>query len=110
LKTPIDFPDLEADAQKCKKLVWQIERKLAEDSAGGHLLRPPRDLPAALCQRVDGHGQQPLQRLAHRRRLARPVTVGETNENETRLAQARNSGDAAVPSRFVLEFDWRGLQ
>jgi hypothetical protein len=38
-----------------------------------HLLFPPRNLPAALRQGADDHGQQRLQRLAHGRRLARQV-------------------------------------
>ena len=39
------------------------------------LLRPPRELLAALRQGADDYGQQHLQRLAHGRRLARQVAA-----------------------------------
>jgi ABC-type transport system substrate-binding protein len=41
----------------------------------GHLLLARRDLPVSASQRTDHYGQQPLQRLALRRRLARQIGV-----------------------------------
>jgi peptide/nickel transport system substrate-binding protein len=65
----------EVDQEKRKLLVWQIERKLAEDDArpiifysrDGTCLQPH-------VKRPDSDGQQYLQRLAHGRRVARQVT------------------------------------
>ena len=70
----IDQQSSEPDIEKRRKIVWEIERKLAEDGA-----RPIDLLPAlglllvSLRQEPDDHGQQQLQRLAVRRRLARPI-------------------------------------
>ncbi len=48
----IDAQSAEADPEKRKRLVWQIEEKLAEDGvAAGHLLYPRRDLLAARTSR-----------------------------------------------------------
>jgi peptide/nickel transport system substrate-binding protein len=49
-----------------------------QELAGGrgapdHLSHPPRNLPAAAAQGADHHGQQPIQWLAHGRRVARPL-------------------------------------
>ena len=65
---------MEADQEKRKQLVWEIERQLAEDVARpvlyhnrvGHLLAPLR-------QGLHADGQQHLQRQAHGGRVARPV-------------------------------------
>jgi hypothetical protein len=61
-----------SDQDKRRALVWEIERKLAEDEARPIIFSAPA-LPAALCQGPDDHVQQHLQRLAHGRRLARQV-------------------------------------
>jgi peptide/nickel transport system substrate-binding protein len=44
--------------------------------APGHLIRARHHLPAPLCQRSDEHGQQHLQWLALRGRLARQIALG----------------------------------
>jgi hypothetical protein len=73
----IDRQSIEADQEQSKQLVWEIERKLAEDGARPIIfLRPPRDLLAAMGERADDHGQQHLQRCAFGRRLARQIEVG----------------------------------
>jgi ABC-type transport system substrate-binding protein len=71
----IDRQSIEADREQRKQLVWEIERKLAEDARPIIFLRSPRDLLAAAGERADDHGQQHLQRCAHGRRLARQVEV-----------------------------------
>jgi hypothetical protein len=58
----------------------EIERNLAED--GGppdHLLRPPRDLLESSGEGADADGEQPFQRLAYGRRLARQVGGSEAS-------------------------------
>jgi peptide/nickel transport system substrate-binding protein len=72
----IDRQSSEADQEKRKQLVWEIERKLAEDGPPDHLLRPPHDLLESSGEGADADGEQPLQRLAYGRRLARQVEVG----------------------------------
>jgi hypothetical protein len=62
----------EPDAGKRRQLVWQIEQQLIEEDARP-LVRARRHLPAAIRQRSDQHGQQHLQWLPLRRRLARQV-------------------------------------
>jgi peptide/nickel transport system substrate-binding protein len=70
----IDRQSIEADQEKRKKLVWEIERKLAEDGARPILFYDRRaDLLAALCEGPDDHGQQHLQRCTHGRRVARQI-------------------------------------
>ncbi len=69
----IDRQSSEADPEKRKQLVWEGGRA---EAGGGwrpadHLLRPPRYLLAAAGEGVDADGQQPLQWLAHGRRVAR---------------------------------------
>ena len=80
----VDQQSMEADPEKRKQLVWQIERMLAEAAcAPGALLPGRRALLAALGQGPDADDQQHLQRLAHGRRLARQIVVrreGETRE------------------------------
>ena len=72
-----DRQSMETDPEKRKKLVWEIERRLAEDGARPITLRPP----GASCwyphvKGLDHHGEQHIQRLAHGRRLARQVGRG----------------------------------
>ena len=70
----IDQQSAEADREKRKQLVWEIERRLAEDGARPIIFYPRGgDLHAALCQGPDDDGQQHLQRLPHGRRLARQI-------------------------------------
>ena len=92
----IDQQSTEANQAKRKRLVWEIERKLAEDGArpiifynrGGELL-------AALRQRIDDHGQQHLQRLAAWR------TSGSTS---SRYRQSRPVERGATPKPRILAF------
>jgi peptide/nickel transport system substrate-binding protein len=70
----IDRQSMEADPEKRRALVWEIERKLAEDASGVALFAV-RHLHAAAPQRTDHNDEQPLQRLAHGRRLARQVAL-----------------------------------
>ena len=64
----------EADQEKRKRLVWDIDKKLQEDGgAADHLSLPRRDLLAAATQGRHDHGQQPIQWLAHGRLVARPI-------------------------------------
>jgi hypothetical protein len=67
---------MEPNREKRERLVWDIERRLAEEwRPAGHLLPSRRDVPAALGERADDHGEYHLQWLALRRRLARQVEV-----------------------------------
>jgi hypothetical protein len=68
----IDQQSVEADPERRKKLVWEIERKLAEDGARPIIFYDRR----ATCwephvKGLTNHGQQHLQRFAYGRRLAR---------------------------------------
>ena len=70
----IDRQSMEADQEKRKQLVWEIERKLAEDGVRPIIFYAARrHLLAALCQGADDHGQQHLQRLAHGGCVARQI-------------------------------------
>ena len=79
----IDAQSIETDTDKRKQLVWQIERRLAED-AGRPIIFHPRqvDLLLPLRQGHHGRGQQPLQSVAHGRRLARPLGRGEREQKQ----------------------------
>jgi peptide/nickel transport system substrate-binding protein len=65
----IERQSAEADAEKRKRLVWQIEEKLAADGAN-YLLQPWRHVLATLRQGLHDHGQQHQLELAHGRHLA----------------------------------------
>ena len=70
----IDQQSAEANREKRKQLVWQIERKAGRGPGpADHLLSARRDLLAALCEGARDDGQQHLQRLPHGGRLARQV-------------------------------------
>ena len=70
----IDRQSSEPDTGKRKQIVWEIERKLAEDARPpGHLLSDVCSLLAALFQGAYDDGQRQLQRLALRGRLARQI-------------------------------------
>jgi len=71
----VDRQSMEPEQEKRKKLVWEIETRLAEDGARPVILSTRRDVPAALGQRADHNGKQHLQRLALRRRLAGQVAT-----------------------------------
>jgi hypothetical protein len=72
----VDQQSMEPNREKRERLVWDIERRLAEEwRPAGHLLPSRRDVPAALGERADDHGEYHLQWLALRRRLARQVEV-----------------------------------
>jgi peptide/nickel transport system substrate-binding protein len=67
----IDRQSMELDIDKRRQMVWQIERKLAEDSVRPVLFH----MRQAMCMKPQlkgphSHGQQYLQRLAVRRHLA----------------------------------------
>jgi peptide/nickel transport system substrate-binding protein len=76
-----------ADRDKRRRLVWDIAasltlpRRRGRKGGGGgrrapdHLPHPCGYLHAAPSQRADHHGQQPVQWLAHGRRLARPLML-----------------------------------
>src|SRR6266852_7247989 len=61
-----------------------------------HLLRPPRELLAALHQGVDDHGQQHLQRLAHGRRLARQIRAAARD-----VSASEREREGTVMTRYL---------
>ena len=72
----IDRQSIEADENKRRALVWEVEKKLAGDRVRPIIfLQSAIDLLAALGQGIYDHSEQPLQRLAHGRRLAGPVDL-----------------------------------
>jgi peptide/nickel transport system substrate-binding protein len=66
----IDQQSMEANQDKRRQLVWEIERRLGE-AAG--LLQSRRRVLGSERQRTDGDAKQHLQRLAHGGGLARPL-------------------------------------
>jgi hypothetical protein len=77
-----------------------------------HLLRPRRDVLAASGEGADGDGQQHLQRLAHRGRLARQIGGGA---NGPEIPRVRSSRRQAYSSPYTCRPDfssyrpnWRG--
>ena len=90
----IDQQSAEADREKRKKLVWEIEKKLADDvGAADHGLQRRQHLLDATGQGHRAAGQQHLQRLAFRRRLARQVDALRRHLSESSEAlSARFSG------------------
>ena len=72
----IDQQSAEPDREKRKKLVWEIEKKLADDSARPDPgLQRRQHLLDAAAQGYRAADQQHLQRLAFRRRLAGQVAT-----------------------------------
>jgi peptide/nickel transport system substrate-binding protein len=72
----IDQQSMEADREKRRQLVWEIERKLAEGQCPTDHLSPPRgNLPATPGEGAHLDGQQHLQRLALRGPLARQINT-----------------------------------
>ena len=89
----IDQQSAETDREKRKKLVWEIEKKLAEDVA-----RPIIDYDvAATCWHPQRQGaraaaEQHLQQLALRRRLARQVAPpSDAASDQREVARGRLS-------------------
>ena len=75
----IDAQSAEPDREKRKKMVWQIEKILADDvRAADHELQRREHLLGPQGQGRPAAGEQHLQRLAFRRRLARQVERGAT--------------------------------
>ena len=103
----IDQQSMEADQEKRKQLVWEIERKLAEDGARPIIFYDRRgDLLAAAGQGADDDGQQHLQRLAHGRRLARQIATRaersrEANDGDTKLSEFWRLRGGAAASRLA---------
>src|SRR5215472_4537800 len=70
----IDQQSMEADPEKRRRLVWDIERKLIEDDVSAGPLPPTcRGLQPALGEGDDPDGQRHLQRVALRGCLARQI-------------------------------------
>ena len=69
----VNRQSMEANPQKRKEIVWQIERTCRVGRAPGAVLPGRRLLLAALGQGPDADDQQHLQWLAHGGRLARQV-------------------------------------
>jgi peptide/nickel transport system substrate-binding protein len=67
----IDWQSMEAEPEKRRRLVWEVERRLAQDVSRSVLLYSQFATHAAAARRADHDNQRPLQRLAHGRRLAR---------------------------------------
>src|ERR1700694_1019191 len=66
-----------------------------------HLLSQRRNLPAALCQGADPHGQRHLRRLAHGRRLARQVIGCVPREKEIHTLAATEKTEFNDPDWTV---------
>ena len=69
----IDRQSMEADPGKRKQIVWEIEKRLAEDGARPIIFYPAREPAGSPSSRAHDDGQRQLQRLAPRRRLARQI-------------------------------------
>ena len=96
-----------ADQDQRRKLVWEIDKKLQEDGARPIIYHTrARNLPAAAAEGPDRHGQQPVQRLAPGRRVARPLKVNPSStsrhldvEQRTVLLAAEDVGVAGAAAR-----------
>src|SRR5207249_10286717 len=66
----IDRQSMEANQDKRKTLVWEIERRLAEDGARPMIFCRRGELLVASGKGADDPGERHLQRLAHGRCLA----------------------------------------
>ena len=103
----IERQSREADKEKRKRLVWDIERKLAEDGAQPAIYYDRR----ATCwqpyvKRADDHRQQPLQRLAYGRRLAQQITgVGFTSVRGIGAFDPLEAYQTPATERAVLPSD-----
>ena len=102
LEKQFERQSMEPDREKRKKLVWEIDRKLQEDGARPIIFHyRAASLPAALRQRADDHGQQHLQRLALRRRLARPLAqIGAVIARRALRDKAISIDRSAARDRF----------
>ena len=97
----IEQQSREGDPERRKPLLWEIERKLAADDARPIIFYPKVELPEALCQGADDHGQQRLQRLANGRRLARQVAGFRQREGEN-VHMRRAFRDIAAIAALLL--------
>ena len=81
----------ERDIEKRRAIVRDIERELVEDTVRRSSRTTSPRLLAAAGQGPDHHGQQHLQRLALRGRLARPlIEAGDAKTHTTRGSVARD--------------------
>ena len=86
----IDQQSAEPDREKRKKLVWEIEKKLADDvGAADPGLQRRQHLLDAAAQGHRAADQQHLQRLAFRRRLARQVDALRRRLSDLHALSAR---------------------
>ena len=93
----IDKQSQELDVEKRKQIVWEIERKLAEDLARPIIhLRARGHLLAAARQGLRAAPQQHLQQLALRGRVARQVALA--------AGAAGDQGEAAMGAYLVRRF------
>ncbi len=111
LEKLFDQQSMETDKAKRQKLVWEIDKQLQEDVARPVIFHARRrHLLAALCQRRDRHGQQHLQRLSLRGRVAGQVDLGgrigagrissrDGDRSDGDLSRAALAVDAADPVR-----------
>jgi hypothetical protein len=72
----IDQQSAEANQEKRRQLVWEIERELAEHGARPIIFTIDAAAADILMSRADDHGQQHLQRLVLGRRLAGQIASG----------------------------------
>ena len=96
-----DRPAIDARAivDKRRQIVWEIERRLAEDGgAAGNLLPGLGGLLAALLQGPHDDGQRQLQRLASGGCLARPVGPYWPEIQAARRAGRANAPGPAIPA------------
>ena len=95
----IDQQSMESDHDKRLRIVWEIERRLAEDgAAAGNLLPGLGSLLAALLQGPHDDGQRQLQRLASGGCLARPVGPYWPEIQATRRAGRAKCPPLGVPA------------
>ena len=98
----IDQQSAEANIEKRKKIVWEIEKKLIEDDVRPILFYTK----AANCRQpqlkgLTTHGQQHLQRLALRGPLARPGESAAAPRRNSSVSPCRRNGRAAWPAIVV---------
>src|SRR5262249_42225268 len=81
---------IEPQQAKRKQLVWEIDRRLQEDGARPMMF----NYRLGTCRSSAVHGQQPVQWLAFRGRLARPIAPGLWNFSGCGAVRARPHRDA----------------
>jgi len=95
----IDRQSSEADQEMRKQLVWEIERELVEDGARPIIFYDRR----ATCwessgEGADADGEQPLQRLADGRHLARQLEVLGTQQLHADVPTHHNGMQRVAPT------------